>query len=333
MKRVLKMLIGSLSENANIIGAISGLLSILSVLCSVIAYFLNNFVNISLVAWLIITVVTLIITITICVLRIFAEKAQSTIICTEYYGLLHDFRNGINELECQFGNCILSSDKQEQLTDKVKSLIKEAVDHLVCTLEYISKNKISACVKLIDYSPQKKQNPKDNMVSTFVRDSKCPTNRRAVDESAKTKSVRINDNTDFSYFFDSNDPSQFDSSVFYVNNLIEYDQRVKSKGGYQNTTPRWQEYYIGTAVVPIRIKTKRIKLRENSEDYTLLGFLCVDSKSSNVFIESKRGLYSYILKSYAALIFQILQFYSGIMSKTVSNKQMKTASNSIKKRR
>lgn len=315
IKRLLKTAISLLSENSNVIGAISGVVSIVVVAFSAVDYIISQSSRELVLLWLIIAVIMLIVALLFCVLSYGSAKAQTSYSAKEYYGLLHDYRNGINELESQFGNDDLSVDKQKQLLLRVKSLIQSSLDHLVDNIKFISKEEsISACVKLIDYS-HAKQSSGNSRVSTFVRDSRCPTNRCALDEIVELKSVLIRDNTDFSYFFKSRYPSQFETSIFYVNDLLKYDKKHKDQGGYSNTTPNWQEYYIGTAIVPIRIKTKRIDRSCTSEEYTIIGFLCVDTKSASVFIEEKKQLYTNILKSYAALLFQILYFYMVTMRK------------------
>ena len=315
IKRIIKVCIGSLSENSSVIGAISGLLSIITFITSMVMFVLDLSTKKPVVICLFVAIIMLLITLAFFVLSYYSAKAQSTFIAKKYYELLHDYRNDINELKLQFDNTAISNIKQKDLTYKVKRLIQKMLDHLVDTIKIISKKQsIAACVKLIDYS-ERNQSVRNSRVSTFIRDSQCPAERRALDESAHIKSVLIADNTDFNQFFTVRDPSLFETSIFYEADLLKYDRENRSNGGYHNTTPNWQDYYIGTAVVPIRIKTKRIYAKCKSEEYTLIGFLCVDSIDSDVFTPDKREIYSYILKSYAALICQVLLFYTESLKK------------------
>lgn len=331
MRSILKRIIGFLSKNADVISAISGLVAIVSAIGSGIFYLSDKSSKKPLVIGFAIALVTVIIALVFLILNYLYLKAQFTNISKEYYDLLHDFRNEINELESQFGNRALSADKLAQLSTRVRDLALKSVDHLVETIKMLSRKQcISGCVKLIDYSDSK-QEVKNSKVTTYIRDSRSPAERRALDESADLKSVYIKDNTAFLHFFEVDDPSLFETSYFYQGNLLEYDKQLKQegKGGYHNTTPNWQNYYLGTAIAPIRVKTKRIDPTFELDDYTLIGFLCIDSKDTSVFTEKKKRLYCYILKSYAALIFQILYFYMKVLKKSKANHA--TSSNQKKK--
>ena len=193
IKRIIKVCIGSLSENSSVIGAISGLLSIITFITSMVMFVLDLSTKKPVVICLFVAIIMLLITLAFFVLSYYSAKAQSTFIAKKYYELLHDYRNDINELKLQFDNTAISSIKQKDLIYKVKRLIQKMLDHLVDTIKIISKKQsIAACVKLIDYS-ERNQSVRNSRVSTFIRDSQCSAERRALDESAHIKSVLIMD--------------------------------------------------------------------------------------------------------------------------------------------
>lgn len=99
-------------------------------------------------------------------------------------------------------------------------------------------------------------------------------------------------------------------SSFYQGNLKEFAESLKKIGQkYQNSTENWEDYYIGTIVVPIRIANKRLFYTSEEESYNILGFLCADSLSTKAFTEEAKQRNIYYVKAYAALIYNILSKY------------------------
>ena len=288
VKQFIKRILGGLEQKSSVLEAISAILTIISFIWSAVSFFRNNPIKTPVIVFIVCLVILLIISF----YKFISSKAVSSYISMNYYGLLHDFRNGINELAVHFNNSSSpATQKSLLLTIEVKNLILKALDYLVDTVKIVSnKQDISACVKLIDYSdPDVEPSPDNSFVSTFKRDSHCSPTRLSLDET-NIKSVPIRDNTAFAYFFKLEQPSLFESSIFYEGDLKEYDKKLRELGqdGYHNTTPNWENFYRGTAVVPIRIKNKRIESKYRDDDYTILGFLCIDSKDTNVFVELKK---------------------------------------------
>lgn len=255
-----------------------------------------------------------------------AHQDERRIVSKNYYQLMHDYRNVINEMECKY--------KEGKLTDEflaitVKKFLENALDYLIETLEKMTRQKISGCVKAVIGGNCKRISYNEAKVNTFVRSHNSEGNRRALDEKDE-KGVYIRDNTDFMYIVA--DDREKNDSIFYQPNLKEYDRQLRSVGKvYKNTTPNWDEYYIGTIVAPIRIASKRLfylnsqknketgknrrrkgKGQKNNSTYYTLGFLCVDSLSEDAFPIEQKANYSHIVKAYAATFFNILsknQFY------------------------
>ncbi len=321
MKEAIKEFLGGLAQYTNVLEAISSIVTIVSFGFSVVSYFQNQPFKTPLLVFIISLVVLLAITF----FKNLSHKATVSYICINYYKFLHDFRNRMNEIELHYKDETITTNSQiHQLTTEVKVLIEKSLNYLVESVKTTSNREdISACVKLIDYPNSSSDfSLEDTYVSTFVRDSRCPQERLAVDES-ELKSVPIIDNTAFLYFFKKGKTSRFETSIFYQGNLIEYDKFLKEHGdekGYCNTTPNWDKYYQGTAVVPIRIKTHRIEQNcDKPDEYTILGYLCIDSEKTGVFTKNKKDLYSNILKSYAALLFQVLYFYTQNLNKCIED--------------
>lgn len=249
-----------------------------------------------------------------------ARQKERNIASQKYYQLMHDYRNVINDLEFSYKKGRLTD---EALTATVKGFLENALDYLVDTLNEMTGQKVSGCVKAIIGGNSNRISYEDAKVSTFVRSHNTVPARKSLDIRDE-QGVLLCDNTDFMDII-AEDRNKNDS-VFYQPNLKEYDQQLKMVGKvYKNTTPHWEQYYIGTIVAPIRIASKRLfyldnekkgqtrrRNKKNVSVYYTLGFLCVDSLSADAFTWEQKENYTYIVKAYASTMFNIMsknQFY------------------------
>ena len=236
--------------------------------------------------------------------------------CKMYYQLLHDYRNIINDIEHSYKIYELTD---TELTIMVTSFLENALDYLTTTLKEMTGYEISGCVKAIIGGNSGRISYEDAKVKTFVRSHNTNPARKSLDQQDE-EGVWLRDNTDFLEIVAEDRNNNI--SAFYQPNLKEYAERLKIIGKvYKNSNPHWDEYYIGTVVVPIRIASKRLfylgngkkrRKKKNKYIYYTLGFLCVDSLSDEAFTWEQKDNYIYIVKAYAATMFNILsknQFY------------------------
>lgn len=247
------------------------------------------------------------------------NQSERNVISHKYYQLIHDYRNVINDLECSYKKGKLT---EEQLTLMVTNFLENSLDYLVDTLCKMSGQDISGCVKAIVGGNCHRISYENARVSTFVRSRNTRPERRNLDQRNE-EGVLLRDNTDFMDIV-AEDRNE-NNSVFFQPNLKSYEEQLKNIGKeYRNSTLNWDKYYIGTIVAPIRIASKRLfyldnnsfkrrgKKRKKSHVYYTLGFLCVDSLSEDAFKLDQKDNYTYIVKAYAAVMFNILsknQFY------------------------
>lgn len=248
------------------------------------------------------------------------HQLERGIVSQKYYQLLHDYRNVINDLEYNYKKGLLT---EEQLTVIVTKFLENALDYLVDTLSQLSGQDVSGCVKAIIGGNCDRISYEDAKVNTFVRSHNTSPARRSLDQKDE-EGVLLCENTDFMDIV-AEDRDKC-NSVFYQPNLKVYAEQLKEIGKtYKNSTPHWDQYYIGTIVAPIRIASKRLfyldktsskkrksKNRKKKSVYYTLGFLCVDSLNENTFGLDQKDNYTYIVKSYAATMFNVLsknQFY------------------------
>lgn len=242
------------------------------------------------------------------------QLSERNTVSKMYYQLLHDYRNVVNDMEYSYKRGKLTD---KELTMMVTSFLENALDYLVTTLKELTGHEISGCVKAIIGGKCNRIPYEDAKVKTFVRSHNTNPARKSLDQQDEN-GVWLRENTDFLEIVAEDRNNNL--SAFYQPNLKVYAEQLKKIGKvYKNSNPHWDEYYIGTVVVPVRIASKRLFYLENNKRkrkkkfvYYTLGFLCVDSLSEEAFTWDQKDNYIYIVKSYAATMFNILsknQFY------------------------
>lgn len=171
--------------------------------------------------------------------------------------------------------------------------------------------KVCACIKLIENTGVATGIDKEKAtVITFCRSKNTDKTRKANDGVHK-KSIKIKENTDFYDILD--EESENTNSYFYQGNLPQYDKDLRKAGKkYRNTTEDYEKYYKGTIVVPIRVNKSHLYYVSENSGYDIVGFLCVDSLSTNAFrnAELDKDNNTNIVKSFAAEIYIILNKYN-----------------------
>lgn len=225
----------------------------------------------------------------------------------EYFGILSKYK------ECKGEND--SSNLIKGLTQLTRDFMIGVLDQLCDIMTQITGKKVCASVKYIvntnDVNNEIDINKAE--VKTFCRSTNTDTRRGA--SVSKERPVKIKDNTDF---YDILDPeSENNGSVFYQRDLKKFDQYLrKIDKKYKNTNENWYKYYFGTIVVPIRINAEHLHFTER-DDYSIVGFLCIDSKAKDAFLEKDFEIETntQILKSFAALLYVVFNKYNYYLMK------------------
>lgn len=164
------------------------------------------------------------------------------------------------------------------LTDTYKSQLSILLSLLCDMMEKYCGQKTFSCIKLITHPDSKID---DIKLTTFCRSTNSDTTRGIYETYHE---INLADNTDFLYIVDPNRDSNL--NYFYKGNLKDYAKELKQQGkNYKNTNPNWENDYIGTIVVPIQIEHKRLYDSPLEESLHIIGFLCIDSKSSSAFLK------------------------------------------------
>ncbi len=238
--------------------------------------------------------------------KIVFERQQITSFV--YHKLTHISR------DVYFDNMRHHKDKLENisnLSDTYITHLSVLLTHLSDMMEIYCGQKISACIKLIT---KPAVNIDDIILTTFCRSITSETMRGKYEKNSEIKLV---DNTDFLYIVDPNGDSNL--NYFYQGNLKEFAKDLDKQGKkYRNTNTNWENDYIGTIVVPIQIEHKRLYDSPLEESLNVIGFLCVDSKSSSAFLKRQETANVDMLKSFADIIYILLSQYQHYLKKMSS---------------
>lgn len=243
------------------------------------------------------------------------QMETRSVLSESYYNFLHDVRNRVGSFHVSESSNDLSI---TLLTEVMKKDCEEALNGLCNIYKTLSGQNVSACIKLVNND---NNDNNKRYVVTFARSTNTNPLRKANDE-IRTKDY-ITENTDFNIIINEN------KAYFYQQDLIKYKNELEKRGKhYLNTTPHWEKLYRSTIVAPIRLSKTRVhshnleSASNSSQDntaYLIKGFLCVDSMSTDIFVNSEEKYYCHILKSYAAIFYTFFSIYSELLKKAVDS--------------
>lgn len=218
-----------------------------------------------------------------------------------------------------------SAIRTKMLTTNTKEFIENSLNYL-CEVMYANTGeKVCACIKLIENNGSVNDiNKETARVITFSRSSNNDDKRKTYSDNGK--SFRIKENTDFYDILDEN--SQNTDSFFYQSDLQQYEKKLEDVGKeYRNTTRNYSKYYKSTIVVPIKIENNLIHYTEDDYGYNIIGFLCVDSLSTNAFRDTEfdKCVNTRILESFASELYIILNKYKYYLEKITEGGRNETA--------
>lgn len=216
------------------------------------------------------------------------QKARK-VTTKNYYNFLHDFRNQYFEMikEHKINSGTNQKHKLEMLTQNTKEYMIKGLNYLCEIVSSAARDEISGCIKVIDNigGDGKSIDLQKAKIKTFCRSNSTDIERISRDALVENDaSVKIVDNTIFYEILRGNS-----SSYFYQKDLKEYAKKLEAAGEeYKNSSSQYWKYYRGTVVAPIRIAKERLYYEQSNSGFDVIGFLCIDTKSPNVFREKDR---------------------------------------------
>lgn len=242
------------------------------------------------------------------------------VITSNFFSLTRNFRNSYFDILSYYKTKKLTV---ELLTEKIEDILLKSLDDICKIFKELTYQDISACIKYID--SVKEVDRETATIKTFVRSSSTDS-KRSENDNNNPNPIFIKDNTDFYSILSPN--SENKKSYFYQRNLLQYAKDEERHGNtYNNSTKNWEKYYKSTFVVPISIANKRLFFNSKKHCYDVIGFLCLDSLSTDVFLEREESYNKYIAQAFAAELYIILNQYKHYMAKLTQGVEVKNANN------
>ena len=241
----------------------------------------------------------------------------------EFHQLTHRYRDLRANIELRKESKLLDN---RELVSLIQNYCRRLLDSLCTLLTGLLGYPVYGCIKQIDANGLTTPRAITNeTVSDFVRSSNTPDDRKS---DRKPKQSRIRDNTDFLELMDYNNIR----NQFYQPNLLEYAKELQEDDHeYKNSTRNWQDFYLGTVVVPIQIENE-LCINSETEAYNVVGFLCVDTNKKNVFKKKYKVPITDLVKAYADLLYCVFKLYNSYIdvegSSTYNDRQKATSSTS-----
>lgn len=238
------------------------------------------------------------------------EKVSSKrleVFSESFHRLTDMMRNEFYDMKIQNDKGALSVD---HLLEKLKNTTQTSVDILSHCLSVSTTHDVYSTIKYFDTGSPDPHLFNDKLeVITLCRSHNQPKARIDNDKASK-----IVGNTDFLNIVKDSKPH------FYATDLRRHSTHIKKTTGlpYQNSNPNWSDQYLATIVVPIRIRRKFVETDYNGEGFDILGFLCVDSKSTSTFRNDDIDHYVNLVKSYADCLYKFFDrflFYQKKLTK------------------
>lgn len=191
------------------------------------------------------------------------------------------------------------------ITHDIFAFLDRTLSNLTNLFSKLTGHEISACIKVIAYFTES-HDPTNAFVQTLIRSKNSHYERL----DGINKLSKLSENTALLEIVNSIDENH--NAYYYRGNLIsDYDKNDLIR--YVNTNHDWQKYYRGTIVVPIGMDKSSLNYGEKGSGYQIIGFLCVDTLSTEAFTSDRESQYTFVVKSFASVIFNVLNGYSNYL--------------------
>lgn len=238
------------------------------------------------------------------------------VITSRFSSLNKNFRNAYFDILSYRKNGKLTI---ELLTVMVKNFLQKSLDDICEIYKEFSYQDISACIKYIDCVGEVDR--EIATIKTFVRSTSTDSKRNENDDN-NSDPIFIKDNTDFYSILSPNSTNK--KSYFYQRNLIKYAEDAEKNGdSYNNSTKNWERYYKSTIVVPISTANKRLFFNSRKDCYDVIGFLCIDSLSTDAFLEKDERYNIDVAQAFAAEMYVILNQYKHYLTNLTAKRGIK----------
>lgn len=187
---------------------------------------------------------------------------------------IHDFMFSATKLGLQIKNTKTMTELQ------YKTICESLCTSMRILLNEIYGKSINVCIKMIDTDSIMDTKYKEWKTKTLARACDKKREREVLDEQKQV----VSNNTSFLNILDPEKNDLFFASP----NIRETIRKLKDVGiEYRNPNENFEDYYTSTIVTPISMKTSLVSptitdyakmMNNDSSQYHIIGFLCIDSE-------------------------------------------------------
>ncbi|MBR1810201.1 MAG: hypothetical protein IJ766_00950 [Clostridia bacterium] len=325
--RIYEKIPDSKKELVNFYAAVTGILAFVGNIGQIVVWLIKNIkssISNNVIPWVLFFVVLIILSILII---IFIKKVRQyknslwnrkTVVIKQYEKLLSGYLEFYFELLKLHKNNDLSIDV---LNSTVRSFTIKLLDSICEIYSIYTGAEIHACIKTIGTEKDDFDYENDNIdtnsaiINTFVRSSDTQIERTHISSNP----VLLKGNTDFLSILESKNPCN-PYNYFYVRDLEKYKNDLEKRNlRYDNTTVNYLSYYRGVIVTPIMIRHSKLHFTntEDEHEYHVLGFLCIDTMSTNAFIDENKTPFIQLAMSFSEIAYLTLNKYKFYYSRLI----------------
>ena len=303
----------------NLLSVISAVITILTGILGAISFFSpkSGLTQYGMNVWLILLIIMLICLLVLVVSKAWKyrklSKARIRSVSSVLHILNHEFRNMFFDILHEYKLGKLTS---WGLTSSVERFLRDSLDGLCEIMKDYTGCDVCACIKLLEHGEEKEIEIDTATVTVFCRSKNSAQERKNMD--AQAHKIFLRDDT--ALLEVSGDSGK---DHFACKDLEKYkSEHSNDKNYYRNPNLNWEKFYRGTFVVPIRIEAKRLFYFKNPPSHHLIGYLCLDSLSTNAFLPNQEKYNAEIIKAFADIFYVALSKYSHYLIK-LSDKEPK----------
>lgn len=288
----------------NLISIISGIIAIVTEIKGVFVFFSQNgdtpWDNSQL---LILIIVLPVLFILVMSLQILENRKRSRVrvqcIAQSFHILAHRFRDEIFQMLRDYENNELT---QTLLIKHLMVFFEKSLNALCSIMSDFTGENVGACIQMIRY-------PHDGQidhaeVSVFCRSDNSDERRKNQDQSQESRILK-------------KDPilSQMVGPdaipYFSCPDLREYRKsHANDKAFVENFRNSLISSYRGVFIVPIRIANSDRPNRKDETPFHVVGFLCLDTTSTKVFLDKHENNYAQIVKTFSDIFYVAISIFS-----------------------
>lgn len=316
-------LVGFFNDFFGIIASLIAIISATSIfLASILSYITKNKMF-TIEFFCIVLCIMVVILICVCIILLFKIKQykyslwnRMNVFSRAFYKILNDFIIWHFKVIGTYKNAKKSNSNEQNIkhiTDVTTNNLKLLLNEICNIYSVYTGVKINSCIKIIDNLSNSEININNAEVKTFVRSENIAVKRSSRKEP---KHILVKDNTDFKFII--NPPEWYTCDYFYVQNIDEFNKFLQKEHNmkYENTTFDYDNFYRAAIVYPIKIENKQLFFNENAKDgYSILGFLCIDTLSTDAFISEYEENFISIASASASICYLVLNKYQYYLKK------------------